>query len=178
MVAYSQTPAEINKALGLPDSLAYESEIRVYKDRGISNCSQVFRFYKDGKEWKAALYYFFTGGKTNTTDMFINKNLDGVWWDILNTNILYIPDEKEIKYKLEKRSKGRTEEGVNGYFTTHTAISDGTGYEIFIRSFNEQNHINYSNPESYLKIYPGVDELEFIRDLLDIIRTDFNIWKQ
>ncbi|MES2485037.1 MAG: hypothetical protein V4581_03700 [Bacteroidota bacterium] len=177
--AFCQTPADINKAIGLPDSLSYVREIRVYKDRGTSNYAPVFRFYEyeEGK-WKAELYNYFVGGKNAKTDITSSKDLNYIWNDILNDHILVMPNQDKIAYKLEFPSEIIVEDGKYNSIVRHVTIMDGAEYEIFIRSGAKQNHINYSNPESYLKHFPGVDELESVVVLINIIRNDFNIWKK
>jgi hypothetical protein len=174
--AYCQTPAEINKVVGLPDSLTFKNEIRVYKDRGISNLTQVFRLYEAEENlWKAELYNY--TGQQNSDKEILNakKQYISLWIDILNTNVAYLPEEQAILYKLRGKLEFADKNDVYGSRKI-TQMLDGTGYEIFISGEGVKNHINYSNPESYLKCFPGVDELESIVALINIIRGNFNIW--
>ncbi|MFY0602775.1 MAG: hypothetical protein JXQ93_02415 [Flavobacteriaceae bacterium] len=53
----AQDISGINSDLKLPDSLAYETEIRIYQGGGITNYSSLFRMFKDKSEkWKAEFY--------------------------------------------------------------------------------------------------------------------------
>lgn len=57
------------------------------------------------------------------------------------------------------------------------AVTDGVGYDVYFKKGNETNHIVYSNPESYLKKFPGTDELEMFVSLLNTLKQEFGIWK-
>ena len=53
----AQNISEINSDLKLSDSLNYETEVRIYKDVGITNYTSVFRMFKDESEkWTAEFY--------------------------------------------------------------------------------------------------------------------------
>ena len=41
----------------------------------------------------------------------------------------------------------------------------------------DSNEIYYGNPESYIKMYPEVDELLFFSELLNVIKSEFNMWR-
>ena len=52
---------------------------------------------------------------------------------------------------------------------------DGTSYKVFVKNNNKTNKIELDNPESYLKLYPEVDELNDYCNLLKLINTTFPI---
>lgn len=44
------------------------------------------------------------------------------------------------------------------------------------KNSNKVNYFEYSNPERYHEIYPEIDELAFVVELIDIVREGFGIW--
>ena len=171
--------ADINAFIGIPALITNESEIRIYKDYGITNRTDLFRMYKDpyGK-WNAELYqYGYAVG--NVRESFSKRELTAihdtefVWCSIMLSNIDLLPEMKAFMYKLE-RNCVIYNEGEFAISSTRSIISDGTSYEVFTKI----NHINYFNPETYLKIFPGVDELESFCNMLKFIREEFNIWEE
>lgn len=189
-MAFCQTPAQINKAIGLPDSLTYRNEIRIYQSYIITNGTDVFRMYEIEEHKWMAEHYLYTGAIESQdveehftkTELTTIKYLNFTWMDIYNTDIVFIPDAKTIGYKLKTKDKLIFEEGKYLYDTITGSFNDGIGYEIFINYINYakkySNYVAYSNPEAFLKEYPGVDELESVVGLINIIRNDFNIWKE
>ena len=174
-----QTVRDINKIIGVSDSISYNNEIRIYKGFGITNGASMVRIYEMSKdEWKAELYYYHKNEVEFTTIQLKNKrNFNYIWNDIFNTNVVYIPNQYQIEYKLVTRSKIVIENGEFGYETTTLAISDGTSYDIFVKLDKRINHVYYSNPEAYLKHFPEVDELQSVCQLLDVVKNEFGIWK-
>ncbi len=57
------------------------------------------------------------------------------------------------------------------------SIIDGISYSIQIQDNDSYNEVEYSNPESYLKNYPEIDELQTINEFLDFIKSSFGIYK-
>lgn len=129
--------------------------------------------------------YYSEAPYANVKEHFVKKelqasgNLDIAWYKILAQDILYLPQQESIRYKFSKKYV-ECDDREDGYaFGFHTiGIVDGTGFDIFIRQMDKQNHISYGNPESYLKRYPDVDELISIHELLEIIRENFGVWKE
>lgn len=179
----------INKVIGISDLLA-DFEIRIYKSYNITNCTEVFRMYRVNKDvWRGVFYeYYSAAPHANVKDHFTKRelqasgNLDIAWYKMLAQDILYLPQQEAIRYKLSKKyvECDPLDKRYDGYglAVQTVAICDGTSFDIFIHEGDKQNHISYGNPESYLKRYPDVDELISIHGLLEIIRENFGVWKE
>lgn len=98
----------IDSLANIPSELK-ETEIRIYKDRGIYNSGFVFRIYKEDKTWKAELVRWFlpyqiskVEFKTISPSLKIlktNKSLEEVFVDFQLRNISYLPKEESFRYK-------------------------------------------------------------------------------
>lgn len=181
---FGQDLLEINENLGLTDSLPNEKEIRIYKGFGITNYTGVFRMFQDtlGK-WKAESIEHYCE-VLNTAKLKIkrhelkpNDGIDNIWWQILKTNIQDLPNMSSIEWKLKKNPEVVEDMGVKVLSWQKTNILDGESYVVQFRWGNDIKKITYSNPESYLKIYPDVDELIYFNELLNLVKTEFGIWK-
>lgn len=181
---FSQAVADINKVIGIPDSLN-KKEIRIYKNIFNSNGVDIFRLYEyEANKWKSEIYLYYMGvDQANVQEHFEKKTLISqkenhiAWAEIINTNIAHLPDMPAIQYKLRGKIEFTDANDIYG-FRTISSVLDGINYEILINSEDGKNHVDYSNPESYLEEYPGVDELESVKSLLDILKENFNIWKR
>jgi hypothetical protein len=178
-----QTISYINKSINLPDSL-FKKELRIYKRYETSNGIDIFRYYYgDNNKWVAEVFRFYDATiAPNTKEHFDKSELKTnslnwhIWAEILDTNIAYLSSEDAIKYKLRSKIQFANKDDQYGS-RTMVHVLDGTTYEIYISGEEGSNHIVYSNPESYFKEYPTVDELESIMELLTIVRNNFSIWK-
>ncbi|WP_333809897.1 hypothetical protein [Flavobacterium sp.] len=180
---YSQDYKKINKVINISDSLTFTKELRIYKNFSTTNGSEVFRIYQlKDKTWKIELYKFYDAISPNVKPKFTleylhsDSNLNHFWARILDTHAEFLPDIKTIDYKL----KGKTifESDTDNYGSNEKiAFTDGIGYTAFIRNYNKVNRYSFSNAESYIKYFPDVDELNSYCSLLNLIRTQFNIWK-
>lgn len=180
---YSQDYKKINKFINISDSLTFTKELRIYKNYSTTNGSEVFRIYQlKDKLWRIELYTFFDAITPNEKPKFTleylhsDSNLNQFWSRILDAHADFLPDIKAIDYKL----KGKTvfESETDNYGSNKKiAFTDCIGYTAFIRNFNKVNQFSFSNAESYLKYFPDVDELNSYCSLLNLIRTQFNIWK-
>ncbi|EAZ95163.1 hypothetical protein FBBAL38_09249 [Flavobacteria bacterium BAL38] len=180
---YSQDYKKINKVINISDSLAFTKELRIYKNFSTTNGSEVFRIYQlKDKLWRIELYTFFDAITSNEKPKFTLEylhsasNLNQFWSRILDTHAEFLPDIKDIDYKL----KGKTEfESDKDDFGSNRkiAFTDGIGYIAFIRNYDKVNQFSFANAEGYLEYFPDVDELNSYSCLLNLIRTQFNIWK-
>ncbi|RDI09763.1 hypothetical protein [Flavobacterium sp. AG291] len=181
-ISSAQTVSEINDFIGIPDSLEYTNEIRIYKRYSTTNGTEIFRIYSNAVEFKAEFYVYLgvipgCVQKRSFTKTDIKGNLSNemAWMKIEISGIEHLPEWKMFEYKF-KMPEIVFSEGSYVYQTTTMAISDGVGYSVFYKSGKIKNHIEYGNPESYLRRFPGVDELEMFSKMLDVIRKDFGIW--
>lgn len=176
----------VDKLANIPSELK-ESEIRIYKGRGITNSGHIFRIYKDDKVWKTELIQWFLPKeisrdefeliKPKLTVLKSEKSLEQSFLNIKARNIGFLPKEECFQYKKDESQVVFDEEEKDWVFEIKKAIMvlDGTGYLVKYKSGQQQNEFNYSNPESYLMHYPEIDELNYFVDILKYIRQEFNI---
>ena len=175
----------VDNLANIPSELK-ETEIRIYKDRGITNSGNVFRIYKENNIWKAELIQWFLP-KEISKDEFekippklnilkSKKSLEEIFVNIETKNIEYLPKEETFEYK-KSRNKVVFDEDFQAFITTKTmsSVLDGTSYLVKYKSGKQVNEFNYSNPETYLKTYPEIDELNYFIDILNYIRKEFDI---
>lgn len=180
----AQNVSRINADFNISDSLTMNSEIRIYTVGGITNYSSLFRMYKNNSNiWTSEFYehYAKVVGQTElSTEMQTLKSkndMEFVWNCILRTNVEYLPNMSEIKYKMRERGKVELVDGDYQLMWKSKQIMDGIGYKVQIKTKLGFNEISYENPESYLKHYPEVDELVYFNELLGLIKSEFNIWQ-
>jgi len=179
-----QDLTEINENIGFTDSLNYKKEIRIYRTSGMTNYTGIFRMYQDSTEkWRAELIDHYSK-VTNQAELKIEKRklkskskMDLVWLKIQKTNIQDLPNMAEIEWKLKKNPQIVKDMGETVLSWQKSSILDGEGFDVHIRWGKDFNRIYYSNPESYLRIYENVDELVYFNELLNLLRTEFNVWK-
>lgn len=180
-----QRSLDYDKILKIENLKFNNSEIRVYKKYSTSTGLELFRFYQDqNNSWKAEFYQTIALGKNNDAKLKIRKsklnslkNLELLWMQILDTDVIYLPEMDKIQYKLNKKNKDyQVEDGEILSSTSQTYVVDGVDYYILIRNNLLQNEFEYDNPESYLQKYPNVDELISFQELLNLIRNEFKIF--
>ena len=164
-----------------------ESEIRIYKDRGITNSGDVFRIYNDNKVWKAELIRWFLpkeisndefeSSSPKLTVLKSEKPLEEVFVNFQIRNINFLPEEESFQYKKTNGKKVVYDKNEKAFVIQQKLmeVSDGTGYIVKYKSGKQQNEFSYNNPESYLKEYPEINELKDFVDILNYIRKEFNI---
>lgn len=181
----AQNITEINSDLKLSDSLTYKTEIRIYQGGGLNNYSSLFRMYKGKTDKWTAEFYQHYAKVIGQTKLRIEKQtlkseneMEYVWNSILRTNVEFLPNMSDIKYKMRERGNVELVDGEYQLMWKSKQIMDGIGYKAQIKTEKKSNDVDYGNPESYLKYYPEVDELIYFNELLDIIKNEFEIWKK
>jgi hypothetical protein len=184
IVAFSQNISKINSNLKISDSLTHQKEIRIYKKEDTTNYNELLQLYFENKKWNAILYKYhdsvneYVPLKIEKVKLSTKKDLELLWIQILATNIEFLPNQSEIEYKLRGKLEIDTlSNGEYEYGYKITNIIDGTGYTVFVKNHTKTNNITFSNPESYLKLYPNVDELIDFCTLLKIINSTFSTSK-
>lgn len=184
---FGQEVSEINKVLEIPDTLEFQKEIRIYKDYAISNTKEIFRMYDEGKDkWKVQIFSYSKNNNAVTKiDIitFPKENIGNlkpkdaylIWLNLLLLDLEFLPDLKEINYKL-KLSSIKFEDGEYVTIKNIKTVIDGDSYEVFIKNGGVENSFSFNNPETYLKYYPNVDELISYNQLLSTIKKEFNLW--
>ncbi len=161
-------------------------EIRIYKDRGITNSGIVFRIYEENKKWEAELIQWFLPKQISEdeftmvapiiTKLHSNNKLDKIFLNIEAKNIKYFPKEESFEYKKSKNQVVFDDEENDFVIIKNNAnFTDGHIYSVQYKSGDQINNFTYSNPESFLKIYPEIDELNYFVEILNYIRKEFNI---
>ncbi|MEN9337652.1 MAG: hypothetical protein RLZZ500_2639 [Bacteroidota bacterium] len=173
ITSHSQEYKEIDKILGLDETLKNKSEIRIYKRIEITNYRSVFVMSYDSinKNYKINCYEIYLGEPNKIVNIEVDKSKDTelLWLNILISNIQYIPEKMEyFKYKLEMKTLVN-EEGEYFIQKSLLTIVDGVSYVIRIKTPNENKTIIYSNPESYLRKFPEVDELNTFINLIKLV---------
>ncbi|RZS92003.1 hypothetical protein [Aquimarina brevivitae] len=190
---FAQNLSEINSDLYLADSLTYQNEVRIYQGGGISNYSSLFRMYQNESDhWTAEFYEHYA--KVDETDEVRTKkqklksinDMEFVFQSLNRSHILDLPSLNEIRWKLVTRgnvekikSMFRCKE-IEEYQLTNkrVAIMDGEGYKVQVKNSNKANEFEFANPDGYFKYYPDIDELIYMCEILNTIRTEFGIWKK
>lgn len=181
----AQQNLEYDKILKIENLKFHEHEIRVYKKYSTTTGLELFRFYQDEKEnWKADYYETIASNdkeiKIRTKKSKLNslKNFEMIWLQFLDTNVIHLPKWETFEYKLQNINKDyQIEDGEMYSSTSSLSVLDGQSFFVKIKRGKKENQFNYSNPESYLKKYPDVDELLYFQELLNLIRNEFNIFK-
>ena len=188
----AQNITEINSDLKLSDSLTYETEVRIYQSIGITNYSSLFRMFKDKTEkWTAEFYVHYAklNGKTELQTekktLKSENDMEFIFQNFVRSHILELPSLSKIQWKLvtrknvekiENKRKGKTTIEYE-YLRNKISILDGEIFKIKVKSWEKENEFEFSNPDSYLKHYPEIDEMIYICEILNLIRTEFNIWR-
>lgn len=190
----AQNIAEINADIGIPDSLAFNKEIRIYQSHGTTNYSSLFRMYEDEFEkWNTEFYEHFAKIE-GVVELRIKKELltpkddyDYVFLNLIRSHIMDLPEFENITWKLIKRNdvekvkdiyRGETIEYYEYPRISRLIVLDGLGFRIQAKNEDKSNSFDYPNPEGYLKHFPDIDELIYMNEILTIIKDEFDIWKK
>ncbi|MHA7059581.1 hypothetical protein ACWGOQ_0020310 [Aquimarina sp. M1] len=147
--------------------------------------------YKDKfKKWKAEFYEHYSK-VDGQAELRIEKQtlkseneMEFIFKNFIRSHILNLPDMRKIQWKMVKR--GNVEKIIDTirgkFFEEYLSserkimILDGEGFIIKVKHNEQTNCFEYSNPESYLKHYPEIDELIYMYEIINIIKVEFNIW--
>ncbi len=186
--AQAQNMKEINAAIGLSDTLTYPNEIRIYQSESITNYSSLLRLYEETEDnWKVAYYEHFAKvpgypeERVETHQLKAKNSLHYVFLALLRSYIDQLPDQRSIEWKLKERGVIYKENyrGKEDYQLTNkvASVMDGTGYKVMTKVYGKSHSFSFRNPDIYYKLYPEVDELVFMKEIMDTIRTEFGIWE-
>ncbi len=177
----AQLEQHLNEKIGLAEDLN-SKELRVYKVSDITNYVSLFRLYQNEEQiWKAVHYecHFIHeddgGDDFRHIELPSSKELNYVWLEILNSDVLYLPKESVFRYKLKSKARIENVEGKYERVVRETAILDGSHYLIQVRDGEKENSFEYDNPETYHKHYPDVDELQSFVTLKKILKKRFAV---
>lgn len=180
----AQSISEYEKQLNIEPISSITKEIRVYKKYAISTGLELFRFYFDdsSNNYKAEYYYVTVDKKNNKLvkklDLESIYNMEFNALNLFLSHVKYLPTEEKISYKFRPKPDIFIEDGyIYHIIGKPMSIIDGISYSIQIQDNDSYNEVEYSNPESYLKNYPEIDELQTINEFLDFIKSSFGIYK-
>ena len=191
--ASAQRVSKENSDSNLSDSLTYDTEVRIYRGVGELNQTSLFRMFKDKSgKWTAEFYASHTkvSGQFNVrvekSTIQSENDMEFIFQNFLRSHIMDLPSMDEIWWKLVTRGiVEKVEKPTLGYKIGDYAlrnsillVSDGEGYTVQVKNRGKVNEFRYSNPESYLKKYPEIDELIYMCEILDLIKSEFHIWKE
>ncbi|WP_223605820.1 hypothetical protein [Chryseobacterium sp. OSA05B] len=180
-VLFSQNVNKYDKILNIENLPFNNHEVRIYRKHAISTGLDMFRLYQDHNNWVGEWYETVATQnqkvQVKKSSLHLSNNPELVWVKIIDTDILHLPHWESIQYKLEKKNKEYfTEDGENMVSRSKSVVVDGVSYYVKIKSDKTENEFEYYNPESYLKIYPNVDELISFKELLDVLRSEFKFF--
>ena len=114
----------VDSLANIPSELK-ESEIRIYKDRGITNSGHIFRIYNENKIWKAELIQWFLPKEISRDEiewikpklivLKSEKYLEELFLNITARNIAFLPKEEYFQYKKEQSQVIYDEEEKIGF---------------------------------------------------------------
>ncbi len=184
----AQNISSKNKDFIIPDSLAHKVEIRIYQNLAISNYSSLFRMYqREDNSWNAEFYEHFDSLEPKVTKRLLmpKSEHDYIFQNFLRSFALDIPNSDTIEWK---RATSRevilyldTIRGVpeRKYWNTIGLIDfvDGQSFSFQIKYLKNYNSFEYGNPSANLKHFPEVDEIQYVNEILNTVRSEFDIWK-
>jgi len=182
---FGQEVSEINKVLEIPDNLEYQQEIRIYEDYSIGNRIVLFRMFNDKADgWIVQKFWYQKDFKSVTkidqssfpkesSGKLKPVNADLIWLKILITNVEFLPNMEDIRYKFGK-PEITSYKGEFEIKTRKKIALDGIGYKVYIRNGKSKNSFFFDNPEIYLKDYPTVDELISYNELLSVLKKELD----
>lgn len=167
----------------IPEKIQNEKEIRIYKNYTITNGGEIFRIYFQNNKWNAEIIKWnfpqeisdheFQTIEPRIAKLKVHEN-DFMEFEL--RNIAYLPHEKSFQYKKEKGEIIYDEDlKENVILTKKMMIMDGTIYEVKYKNGNIINNFTYSNPKSYLKNFPEINELNYFVDILNFIKEKYRV---
>lgn len=176
---------EIDKLANIP-AIYFNNEIRIYKDRGITNSGFIFRIFKQDNKWKAEQIQWFLPKQDNSDEvkiispikhkLIVHRSLEEIFMNLEALNIGFLPMEDVFEYKKEKKNVVWDDEEKQFVFNvSHSSFLDGYSYSVIYKSGEKYNEFTYNNPVSSLKKFPEIDELNSFVLILKYIRKEFKI---
>ena len=189
---WAQKTNLINADLAIPDTLTYNVEIRIYQSFGITNYSSLFRMYLTNENiWEAEFYEHFAKVdgmadlKIERQTLTSKNDMEYVFQNFLRSYVMELPSLEEIRWKLGTREpvkkvtenfRGKMKETYE-FWKKEIFVLDGESYKVQAKFGDEKHSFTYANPDSYLTDCPEIDELIYMVEILDIIRSEFGIWE-
>ncbi|MGS0748252.1 hypothetical protein [Halpernia sp. GG3] len=178
---YAQQERSADYYAQIPEKIENEREIRIYKDFAISDVKKIFRIYLNKDSCNAELISIrmpSQSGKNIEVKPEITKLKcsNETFLNFEVRNIQFLPKEEFFNYKKVKKTISYNEENKqNEIISEEMKVMDGSGYYIRYKNGDNFNSFFYSNPETYIKQYPEINELKSFVEILDFINDRFKI---
>tara|TARA_R110000787_G_scaffold17143_1_gene54092 strand:- start:911 stop:1537 length:627 start_codon:yes stop_codon:yes gene_type:complete len=185
--------SDINADLGISDTLDYPTEIRIYAGGGITNYTSLFRMYESEPDnWVAEFHEFWSKVdgvmemKTQKKILTAKSEMEYVYLNLFRSYIFDLPNRSDIGWKLMERGKIEKVERRkrrNGkpimeweVLGKQSMALDGTSYFFQAKNPYKSNEFEFGNPFFYKDKYPEIDEPKYVCELIEIVRSEFEIW--
>lgn len=142
-----------------PDSLVSEKIKNEFQD-AINKSQNTDRFEKEFIEKKI--------------DSLTSIDFDLLWLKIQQTKVENIPKKSNIQYKLMEY-KIVEEDGKKRLARLISMVDHDVNIKIYFKNDDTHNFIEYPHFYYELQNYKDVDELQYIFELIKLIRTEFNV---
>ncbi|GAB3987002.1 hypothetical protein GCM10028807_05620 [Spirosoma daeguense] len=173
--------------LKTPSLEAGEYEVRIWQKCQLcfGEAHELYRIEKQTDKFSVTKYSIHSNktGFRNFTRIKPSKLVtDSLWTELVQLDILVLPDEAAIESRLRPRHKDSTYTSVepDGSVSIHAKkqessvwISDGESYHIDVFSQNSHRRYEYGNPRGYLRAKPKIQELQKIVAILDKLVAHF-----
>lgn len=187
--------SEINADLGISDTLNYPTEIRIYAGGGITNYTSLFRMYESEPDNWIAEFYEHWSKVDSTNELRTEKKIltskcemEYVYLNLFRSYIFDLPNRSAISWKLMERGeikkveriRRRGKESIMEYdiSSKQSMALDGTSYYFKAKNPYKSNEFEFGNPFFYKDKYPEIDEPKYVCELIEIIRSEFEIWAE
>ena len=142
-------------------------DIRLYRLHSLSNTKTLRRLFLVDTTWNAVEYDEWNKPVKIKKYMLKPKtNFDSLFLKLLSHNILTLPNQSELKNKLEQNSE-TTIEGERT-ITRMIMVVDGDLFTVEMKIADKFRVIKFDNPKIYFNYYPTVPEFS---DYLNIVET-------
>lgn len=165
----------------IPEKIQNEKEIRIYKDFATNDSKKIFRIYLNKDSCNAELISLKLPSQSHNN---IEVKPEVTKLKCSNENFLnfevrdiqFLPKEEFFNYKKVKKSISYNEENKeNEIVSEEMKLIDGNGYFVRYKNGDKYNSFFYSSPETYLKQYPKINELQDFVNILKYIDETFKI---
>ena len=148
-------------------------DIRLYRLHSLSNTKTLRRLFLVDTTWCAVEYDEWNKPvKIKKYKLKAKSNFASLFSQLLSYNILTLPNQSDLKNKMRK-VVGVDEDGYEILKAFH--VTDGESYTIEIRIGSNYRVYQFSNPDSYAKVYENVSEL---KDYKNIVQTFDNLYRK
>jgi len=154
-------------------------ELRIFLGSGITNGGHVLVISQTDSLWVGTKYDYFLKmkngnitkkiSKVNKTDL-VAKDWNSLWSRLEKLDILTLPDQADIKYKLKKEVD--TPRG-KGYAVMN--VLDGSVYTLLVKKQSLISYYSFHEPWIYSREYPEVDEVRKYGEIISTLENELSL---